>query len=194
MADRRPWLGLGENFGAFSKELNGDNLYTVHRGVDDIAFAGVIRLMLPYAKIIFIDRDPLEAAWSEFKVNYHGSHPWSFDFEEIAERRRTYEITRAAWRERIGGETLDISYEALVADPARETKRILKFVGLAPDAACSRFFETRRAAPVESVRRLRMPIDAASAARAHAYGPLLDPLRRALDRRGLGGPGGGQVH
>lgn len=193
-ADRLPWRGLGENFGVFSRELYGDNLYTVYRGVDHIAFAGVIRLMLPYAKFVFIDRDPLEAAWSAFKVNYHGLNPWSFNFDEIAEWRRTYEMTRAAWRERIGGETLDVSYEALVADPARETKRILKFVGLASDPACDRFFETRRAAPLESVRRLRLPIDTASVARAHAYGARLDPLRRALDQRGLGGAGGGQLH
>ncbi len=65
-ADRRPWQGLGENFSVFSKELYGDNLYTVYRGADHIAFVGVIRLMLPYAKFIFIDRDPLEAAWSAF--------------------------------------------------------------------------------------------------------------------------------
>lgn len=194
MAERRPWLGLGENFKVFSKELYGDHLYTVYRGVDNIAFVGAIRLMLPYAKIIFIDRDPLEAAWSAFKVNYQGLNPWSFDFEEIAEWRRTYEITRAAWRERIGGETLDVSYEALVADPARETKRILKFVGLAPDAACGQFYDTRRAAPVESVRRLRTPIDAASVSKAHDYGARLDPLRRALDQRGLSSAGSSQVH
>lgn len=194
MAERLPWLGLGTNFGVFSKELYGDNLYTIYRGADQIAFAGVIRLMLPYAKIIFIDRDPLEAGWSAFRTNTHGVNPWSFDFEEIAEWRRTYEVTRAAWRERIGGETLDVSYEALVADPARETRRILKFVGLAADPACDRFFETRRAAPLESVRRLRMPIDTASLARAGAYGARLDPLRRALDQRGLANAGGGRLH
>jgi hypothetical protein len=190
MADRRPWLGLGENFGVFSKELYGDNLYTVYRGVDHIAFAGAIRLMLPYAKLIFIDRDPLDAAWSAFTVNYFGFNPWSFDFEEIAEWRHAYEMTRAAWRERIGGETLDVSYEALVSDPARETKRILKFVGLAPDPACDSFYETRRAAPVESVRRIRSPIDTASLVCAHAYGPRLDPLRSALERRGLASASG----
>lgn len=194
MAERRPWLGLGENFGVFSKELYGDNLYTIYRGVNHIAFAGAIRLMLPYAKLIFIDRDPLEAAWSVFKINYQGFNPWSFDFGEIAEWRRTYEITRAAWRERIGGETLDVSYEALVADPSREIRRILKFVGLAPDAACDRFYETRRAAPAESVRRLRTPIDTAAVAKAQAYGARLDPLRRALEQRGLAGAGGGKVH
>ncbi len=194
LADRRPWLGLGENFDSFSKELYGDNLYTVYRGADHIAFAGVIRLMLPFAKIIFVDRDPLEAAWSAFKVNYHGANPWTFDFEEIAQWRQTYEMTRAAWRERIGGETLDVSYEALIADPARETKRLLKFVGLSADPACDSFHETHRPAPVESVRRLREPLDAASVARAHSYGALLDPLRRALEKRGLSSAGAGQVH
>ena len=194
MADRRPWLGLGENFDSFSRELYGDNLYTVYRGADMIAFAGAIRLMLPYAKIIFIDRDPLEAAWSAFKVNYFGFNPWSFDFDETAEWRRTYEMTRAAWRQRLGGETLDVSYEALVSDPSREMKRILKFVGLTADSSCDRFYETRRAAPIESVRRLRAPIDTASVARAGAYGARLDPLRRALEERGLGGAGGAQLH
>lgn len=185
MADRRPWLGLGENFETFSRELCGDHLYTVFRGPDQMAFAGVIRLMLPFAKIIFVDRDPLEAAWSAFKLNYQGIHSWSYDFEEIALWRETYEMTRSAWRERIGGETLDVSYEALAVDPQRETKRILKFVGLAPNPACDHFYEVQRAAPIESARRLRSPIDSSSIVQSSAYGSRLDPLRRALESRGL---------
>jgi len=194
LADRRPWLGLGENFDAFSRELYGDNLYTVYRGADHIALAGAIRLMLPYAKIIFIDRDPLEAAWSSFKVNYHGSNPWSFDFGEMAQWRETYEITRSAWRERLGGEMLDVSYEALVADPLRETRRILKFVGVAHDAACDSPHEKRGPAPLESARRLRSPIDTSSVARSLVYGARLDPLRRALERRGLAHAGAARLH
>lgn len=186
---RKPWLGLGRNFETFSKELHRDHLYTVYRGPDILPFAGAIRLMLPYAKLIFVDRDPVEAAWSTFRVNYQ-AHPWSFDFEEIAAWFATYRATREAWRERIGGDMLDVSYESLVADPQRETKRLLKFIGLSPDPACDRFYETGRLAPVESVRRLRSPIDGASIAPSRAYGAALDPLRRALERRGVFSAGG----
>lgn len=182
---RQPWRGLGENFDVFSRELFRDRLFTVHRGPDLIAFAGAIRLMLPYAKMIFVDRDPAEAAWSAFRVNYQGSNPWTFDFEESATWRAEYETTRSAWRERIGGDTLDVSYETLVADPAREIRRIVKYAGLTPDPACERFFETRRQASVESVRRLRSPIDMNSVAASRRYGARLDRLRAALDKRGL---------
>jgi hypothetical protein len=190
---RRPWLGLGENFATFSKVLYGDHLYTVYRGPDLAPFVGAIRLMLPFAKIIFVDRNPVEAAWSAFRTNYQ-THPWSFDFDEIAEWFAAYEKTRQAWRERIGGEMLDVSFEALVSDPQRETRRILKFVGLSPDPACDRFFETQRLAPIESVRRLRSPIDSASIATSRAYGDALDPLRRALDRRGVASAVGSALH
>jgi tetratricopeptide (TPR) repeat protein len=190
---RRPWLGLGENLATFSKELYGDHLYTVYRGPDLAPFVGVIRLMLPFAKIIFVDRNPVEAAWSAFRTNYQ-THPWSFDFDEIAEWFAVYEKTRQAWRERIGGETLDVSFEALVSDPQRETRRILKFIGLSPDPACDRFFETQRLAPIESVRRLRSPMDAVSIAPSRAYGDALDPLRRALDRRGVASAVGPALH
>lgn len=182
---RRPWLGLGENFEKFSNELFRDRLFNVHRGPDLIALAGAIRLMLPYAKMIFVDRDPAEAAWSAFRVNYQGQNPWTFDFDESAEWRVTYETTRSAWRERIGGDTLDVSYEDLVSDPARQIRRIVKYVGLTPDPACERFYETRRQASVESVRRLRSPIDTASIAATRRYGSRLDPLRAAFERRGL---------
>jgi hypothetical protein len=186
----RPWLGLGENFETFSQELYGDHLYTVYRGPDLAAFAGALRLMLPYAKLIFVERDPVEAAWSTYRMNYQ-ARPWSFDFDEIAEWFAAYQGLREAWRERIGGETLGVSYEALVADPQREIRRILKFIGLSPDPACDRFFETRRLAPIESVRRIRSPIDGASIAPSRAYGAAVDPLRRALERRGVIGAGGG---
>ncbi|MDZ7628460.1 MAG: sulfotransferase [Parvularculaceae bacterium] len=182
---RRPWQGLGENFTVFSNELFRDRLFTIHRGAGLIAFAGAIRLMLPFAKMIFVDRDPVEAAWSAFRVNYQGVNPFTFDFEESAAWRAEYEATRSAWRERIGGDTLDVSYEALVADPAREIRRIVKYAGLTPDPACERFFETRRQTSVESVRRLRSPIDTSSVAASRRYGAKLDPLRAALEKHGL---------
>lgn len=190
MADegRKPWLGLGRNFETFSKELHRDRLYTVYRGPNILPFAGAIRLMLPNAKFIFVDRDPVEAAWSTFRVNYQ-AHPWSFDFNEIAEWFAAYKATRETWRERIGSESLDVSYESLVADPQRETKRLLKFIGLSPDPMCDRFYETARLSPVESVRRLRSPIDASSLAPSRAFGAALDPLRQALELRGVSGAG-----
>ena len=71
-------------------------------------------------------------------------------------------------------------YEDLLADPEPRIRALLDDCGLRFDPACLASHEARRNVRTASAAQVRQPLRR-DTARASAYGPLLDPLRAALE-------------
>ena len=68
----------------------------------------------------------------------------------------------------------------MVADPERETRRLLDYCALPFEAACLRFYENDRAVRTASSEQVRMPIFADGLNQWRHYEPWLGPLKMAL--------------
>ena len=144
---------------------------------------GMIKLMLPNAKIIHCVRDPADTAISIFKNYFAGGLGllrYAYDLGEIGHYHRLYQHLMAHWHRVLPDFVYDISYEALVADQEGETRRLLAHCGLDFRPECLRFFETTRPVHTASVAQVRSPISASSVGIATRYGAALAPLHRAL--------------
>jgi hypothetical protein len=86
----------------------------------------------------------------------------------------------AHWRDVLPLSVLELDYEALVAAPEAEVRRLLDFVGLPWDDACLRFHDTRRTVRSASAAQVRRPLNAAAVGRWKAYEDHLGPLLAAL--------------
>ncbi len=141
---------------------------------------GIIRLILPKAKVIHCRRDPLDTCWSIFRSYFTGEHRYAYEMTELGTYFRLYQDLMDHWRRELPGFIHDIGYEDLVADQEGETKRLLAFCELPWEDACLRFHETRRAVQTASAGQVRKPIyrDAVRAWKHHEK--QLEPLRRAL--------------
>ena len=84
------------------------------------------------------------------------------------------------WEEVLGERMLAVDYEALVADPEPEARRMVRHVGLEWDDACLRPHEVARPVHTASAWQVRQPVYRRSAGRAHRYERFLGPLREAL--------------
>ncbi len=88
----------------------------------------------------------------------------------------------AHWREHLPLAMHELRYEALVAEPEREIRGLLAFLGLDWDASVLRFHESDRAVRTASWESVRRPIHAGSVGRARCYAMELAPLARILGR------------
>jgi hypothetical protein len=77
----------------------------------------------------------------------------------------------------------EIRYEALVADPEPEIRKLLGFCGLPFDAACLEFHRNRRRVRTASGAQVRQPLYRAAVGSARAYEKELAPFRRVLESR-----------
>jgi tetratricopeptide (TPR) repeat protein len=145
-------------------------------------FAGLIRLMLPGARIIHIRRDPLDTCLSCHTTLFRETVRYTPDQTELGRFHRAYQRLMAHWRQVLPTDRfIEVEYADLVADPEAEARRLLAFCGLGWDVAC--LSPERLARPIRTASRLqaRQPVHRDSVGRAERYRPYLGPLIAALD-------------
>lgn len=184
--DNGQWRAMGEQYITLMGEMFGDAPHITNKDIGSIASIGLIRIILPNAKIIFCDRDPMDAGWSTFKAHFSASIPWSFDFKDIAQYFAAFKFARNAWRERLPEDAfLDVQYEELARDPENQISRILAYCNLEPEDGCYGFYKTRRQISTASITQVRQPMYTSSIGRWRQYEDHLGPLKDAMTRYGM---------
>lgn len=142
---------------------------------------GLIHLMLPNAKIVHVNRNPVDTCLSCFTRLFHHGQEQTYELTELGQYYRQYHRLLDHWRSILPpGSFLDIRYEDLVADTEPQARRLLEYCGLEWDAACLEFHATKRKVRTASITQVRQPIYTSSVERWRRYGNTLDPLLKAL--------------
>ena len=92
---------------------------------------GMIRLILPNAKIIHCCRDKRDTCLSIFK-NYFtkDSHYYAYDLCELGQFYNLYSNLMNHWHSVLPGFIYDIHYEDLVSDQERNSRALIEYCGL----------------------------------------------------------------
>ena len=143
---------------------------------------GLIHLMLPNAKIIHVNRNPVDTCLSCFTHLFKQKQEHTYDLAELGRYYVDYARLMQHWREVLPqGALLDVQYEDIVADQEGQARRLIEFCGLEWNAACLDFHNTQRSVRTASVTQVRQPIYTSSVERWRHYenflGPLLDALK-----------------
>jgi tetratricopeptide (TPR) repeat protein len=141
---------------------------------------GLIRTILPNARIIDARRHPLACCFSNFKQIFPSRHGPSYDLADIGRYFRDYVELMAHFDCVLPGRIHRVLYEDLVRDPEREIRRLLDYCGLQFEENCLRFYETERGIRTISSEQVRRPIYMESLHQWHHYEQWLDPLKVAL--------------
>ena len=143
-------------------------------------YAGLIRLILPNARIIDVRRDPMACGFANYAQHFHWGNNFAYDLESIG-RFYADNVRHMAHVDVVApGAVHHLSHEALVADPEAEIRRLLDYLNLPFDPACLRFHETGRAVHTPSTDQVRRPINADGLTRWKVYEPWLAPLAEGL--------------
>ncbi len=141
---------------------------------------GLIAQLLPHARVIHAVRNSLDTCVSIFTTRFNFGHQWSADLAHLGRYYADYKRLMDHWRNALELPVLEVRYEDMVADHEASTRRILKFLGLAWDPACLRFYETDRDVLTASYDQVRKPIYHHSVGRWKHYAKHLEPLTQAM--------------
>ncbi len=173
---------MGENYLDTLKKLAPDAKLITDKLPANFLFIGLIKCMLPNAKIIHCTRDPLDNGLSIFKTYFASvGNFYSSDLKEIGAYHTMYQRLMAHWHQVLPGHILDVSYEAMVADQEAETRRIIDHLGLEWSDACLDFTKSERPVHTASLAQVREPIYDRSVGLWRKYGDQLKPLADALN-------------
>ncbi len=173
---------LGEKYLDQLRKLSGGRPHVVDKMPVNFAYAGLIHLILPGAKIIHCRRDPVDTCLSCYSKLFSAEQAFSYNLAELGAFHRDYQTLMAHWRAVLPAQNfLEVDYEDVVADLEREARRMLEFLGLPWDPACLDFHETKRPVRTASVNQVRQKLYKSSAGRWRKHARHLGPLLQALD-------------
>ena len=149
---------------------------------------GLIRMILPNARIIHTMRDPVDTCLSCYSKLFTGGHDFSYDLAELGRHYRRYTKLMDHWRSVLpAGAMLDISYEELVDDIEGQARRLIEYCGLAWDDRCIAFHRNERPVRTASAVQVRQPLFRSSLQRWRKYEANLGPLLQELGDLAPGG-------
>ncbi|MBC7657603.1 MAG: sulfotransferase, partial [Frankiaceae bacterium] len=145
---------------------------------------GLIARALPQAKILHMTRHPMDTCFSNLKELFTDAYPYSYDLGELAAHYGRYRRLMAHWHEQFPGRVLDVSYEALVADPISESQRVFAHCGLQWFPECVDIQAGGGTVTTASTVQVREPIHQRGVAGWRRYETQLQPLHRLLTQDG----------
>jgi tetratricopeptide (TPR) repeat protein len=145
-------------------------------------YAGLIHAALPNARIIHMQRHPLDTCLSIYFQNFFNMGAYANDLDSLAHYYREYLRLTDHWRATLPATALlEVPYEGLIEDQEGWTRRMLDFVGLPWDQKCLDFHATDRVVITASKWQVRQKINAASAGRWRNYEKFVGPLLSLID-------------
>jgi tetratricopeptide (TPR) repeat protein len=141
---------------------------------------GLIRLILPHAKIIDARRHPMGSCFSAFKQHFAQGQSFSYDLTDLGRYYADYVELMAHFDAVAPGRVHRVLYEDMVTETEREVRRLLAYCGLAFEDACLKFYENDRTVRTVSSEQVRQPIYRGGLDQWRAYEPWLGPLKDAL--------------
>ena len=144
--------------------------------------AGLIHIMFPNAKIIHVKRHPADNCLSCYTTMFgENSQLHTYDLAELGYYYVDYLGLMEHWKSVLpSGTILDVQYEDIVADQDTQSRRIINFLELEWNDACTNFHKLERSVNTASMVQVRKPIYKSSMGRWRNYEKHLKPLLDAL--------------
>lgn len=141
---------------------------------------GLIKTILPNAKIIDARRHPMAGCFGGFKQLFAEGQEFSYCLENIGRYYVDYVDLMNHWHAVYPDQILQLDYEQVVDDLEGQVARLLDFLGLPFDDACVAFHQTKRSVRTASAGQVRQPIYQSGLTQWRHFEPWLGPLKASL--------------
>jgi hypothetical protein len=173
-------LALGNEYISKTQIHRGDAPFFIDKMPNNFAHIGLIKLILPNAKIIDARRQPMSACFSGFKQLFSAGQAFSYDLENIARYYKDYLHLMEHWHKVLPNQVLTVSYEDVVNDFDNQVKQLLDFCDLPFEQNCLEFYNNARAVNTASSEQVRQPINTKGLDAWKPFEEFLSPLQSKL--------------
>lgn len=163
-----------ESFSRFIDKLPLNSLYV-----------GLIHLALPKAKIIYVQRHPMDSCLAIFKQIFTQGYPFSYDLEELARYQIAHYKLMAHWQQVLPGIIHTISYEQLVTDISTQSKALIAYCDLPWQPQCCEFEQNTSASTTASASQVRQPVYTSSVGKWKHFDKQLSSVQSLFAQAGI---------
>ncbi len=167
---------LGKKFIEDTKVYRAKAPYFIDKMPNNFMHIGLIKTILPKAKIIDARREPMACCFSGYKQLFGDGQEFSYGLTDIGLYYQNYTKLMEHWDSVYPDEILLVQHEQLIENTESEVKRILDYCDLEFELACLEFYKSKRAVKTPSAQQVRQPIFKSSMEQWKNYESQLKPL------------------
>lgn len=179
------FAALGRLYIESAKERLTQCVHFVDKMPMNFLYAGLIHLALPKAKIIHVERNPMDTCYAVYKTLFENAYPYSYDLRELGQYYVAYKKLMTHWHRVMPGVMHTVKYEDLVADQRGVTQSMLEYCKLSWEEQCLRPHEGGDYSATASATQVRKPVHQESVGKWKHYQDELQPLAEIFLAAGI---------
>ncbi|WP_421131616.1 sulfotransferase [Alteromonas sp. A079] len=175
---------LGKQYIDQTRAYRANAPFFIDKMPNNFIHIGLIKRILPNAKIIDARRNPMDCCFSGFKQLFGEGQEFSYGLEDIGRYYKAYETLMSHWHKVLPGDVLTVQHEDVLDDLEGQVRRLLDFCGLPFEENCLSFHKTKRVIKTPSSEQVRQPIYKTGMGQWRPFEQHLDDLKHALGSNG----------
>ena len=149
---------LGKKYIDETKWARSSKPFFIDKMPNNFFHIGLIKLILPKAKIIDARRNPMDACFSCFKQYFAKGQHFTYDLDDIARYYKDYVRLMDYWNKLFPDEIFTIHYEQIIENPNDRIFDLLEFCNVKFEDNCLNFHKSKRAVKTASSEQVRQPM------------------------------------
>jgi len=174
---------LGKSYIDSTRAITGKTAKFVDKMPLNVLYVGFILQALPKAKIICLDRNPLDTIVSNFRQLFsvnQSYYNYAYDLQTTTEFYLLFKQLAELWLALFPDNFYLINYEKLVNDPINEAKQLIEFCDLSWQEQCVDIHQNSAPVATASALQVRSPINNRSVGNWKKYDAYLDGVKKLL--------------
>jgi len=149
---------LGKKYINETKWARSSKPFFIDKMPNNFVHIGLIKLILPKAKIIDARRNPMDTCFSCFKQYFAKGQHFTYDLDDIARYYKDYIRLMDYWKKLFPNEVFTINYEDIIDNPNERIMDLLEFCNVEFEDNCLNFYKSKRPVKTASSEQVRQPM------------------------------------
>ena len=156
--DESSFNDLGKKYINETKWARSSKPFFIDKMPNNFVHIGLIKLILPKAKIIDARRNPMDTCFSCFKQYFAKGQHFTYDLDDIARYYKDYIRLMDYWKKLFPNEIFTINYEQIIKNPNERISDLLEFCNVEFEDNCLNFHKSKRPVKTASSEQVRQPM------------------------------------
>lgn len=175
---------LGKAYIEKTRVLTGGTAKFIDKMPLNILYVGFILQALPKAKIICLDRSPLDTIMSNFRQLFSANsynYNYAYSLDTTAKYYVFFKKLADFWLEKYPNNFYQVNYQELVNSPELHAKKLIEFCGIEWQEACLHINSNNAPVATASAVQVRQPINNKSINNWKKYDKYLNEVKNIVN-------------
>ena len=172
---------LGEDYISETTWARDNAPFFIDKMPNNFIHIGLIKTILPNAKIIDTRRDPMDTCFSCFKQFFARGQLFTYSMEDLGNYYADYIRAMNHWHKVYGKDIFTIHYDDVINKTEETIRELIDYCNLPFEQECLEFYKSSRPVKTPSAEQVRQPIYKSGLNYWKNYEKHLLPLKKIID-------------